>query len=122
MDEALSFCSAEDFAKAMSSMGIGTDEPVVVRHSSETPPLTTLCQIYDGSGVHSSPRVWWTFRVQIWPKMSIDLSPAGFRTRECRGPQRRPHKVARAQLPHRVRPCDSAEKGERRAVMFDVLC
>jgi 3-mercaptopyruvate sulfurtransferase SseA len=41
--------SPAEFEKAMSNFGIGTGEPVVV---------------YDGFGVYSAPRVWWTFRVR----------------------------------------------------------
>ena len=40
--------SPADFAAAAGAMGIANDDPVVV---------------YDGAGLFSAPRVWWTFRV-----------------------------------------------------------
>lgn len=40
--------SAEQFARAVGALGIGGDDTIVV---------------YDGAGMASSPRVWWTFRL-----------------------------------------------------------
>ena len=40
--------SEQEFSVAMGKLGIGSDQTLVV---------------YDGAGLFSAPRVWWTFRV-----------------------------------------------------------
>lgn len=47
---------ADEFAQAVGAMGIGNDDMVVV---------------YDGAGIFSAPRVWWTFRVFGHDKVAV---------------------------------------------------
>ncbi len=47
---------AGDFAKAMARLGIGSDALVV---------------IYDGSGIFSAPRAWWTFRAMGHDRVKV---------------------------------------------------
>jgi len=44
------------FAHAVARLGIGSDKPIVV---------------YDGSGIFSAPRVWWTFKVMGHDAVSV---------------------------------------------------
>jgi thiosulfate/3-mercaptopyruvate sulfurtransferase len=46
----------QEFARAMGALGIGAAEMVVV---------------YDGAGLFSAPRVWWTFKVMGHPQVKV---------------------------------------------------
>lgn len=46
----------DDFAKAVGALGVGDDDTVVV---------------YDGSGLFSAPRVWWTFKAMGHDKVKV---------------------------------------------------
>ena len=48
--------SPEEFGAAVGALGIGNDDMVVV---------------YDGAGIFSAPRVWWTFRVFGHDKVAV---------------------------------------------------
>ena len=48
--------SLEQFASRMQAMGVGDDQQVVV---------------YDGAGLFSAARVWWTFRLMGWTDVAV---------------------------------------------------
>ena len=70
---------AEDFARAVGSLGIGNDRTLVV---------------YDGSGIFSAPRVWWMFKAMGHDQVRV--LDGGFPkwTREGRAVESGPAKIA----------------------------
>jgi thiosulfate/3-mercaptopyruvate sulfurtransferase len=70
---------AEDFARAVGTLGIGNDRALVV---------------YDGSGIFSAPRVWWMFKAMGHDQVKV--LDGGFPkwTREGRAIESGPTKIA----------------------------
>lgn len=78
-----------DFARIAGGLGIGDGQTIVV---------------YDGDGLYSAPRVWWTFRVMGAPRVVIlegglpAWKAAGLPLED--GPSRRPARSFTARLDH----------------------
>ncbi len=73
----------EKFISRMRAMGVGDGHQVVV---------------YDGAGIFSAPRVWWTFR--LMGKTDVAVLDGGFPEMAGRGARDRGHAPHRARPPH----------------------
>jgi thiosulfate/3-mercaptopyruvate sulfurtransferase len=80
---------AEDFARAVGTLGIGNDRALVV---------------YDGSGIFSAPRVWWMFKAMGHDQVKV--LDGGFPkwTREGRAIESGPAKIAPTKFSAMLRP------------------